>query len=121
MLCCPGQCDQAPCEPDRARSGYEWPNPTDLISRRWLRTQQVPYEVIPSPAHHVRLVSEPVSSIRQKQEIEVLVGGDERVHHEHGVRRRAIEVKHFRVCDRRPSVSELIVDIVERHIGKVAD
>ena len=65
-----------------------------LVFVRWLRTQQVAHEVVPSAPRHVeRRAPIAVVLVGQKQQIKILVGLDEFVHHQQRVVRRNVVIQ----------------------------
>ena len=59
---------------------------------RWFCAEKMAHKIIPTPPHHVRLAPEAVTAIRKQDEIEILVGLDERIHHEQCIIRRHVTV-----------------------------
>src|SRR5206468_374834 len=81
---------EAECRVPRSRNHAGVP---DLVLLGRLGPEQVLDEVVPPAPHHVRAVGPvAVPGVREDQEVEVLPGFDEAVHHQRGVGRRDVVV-----------------------------
>src|SRR5690349_22496370 len=76
----------------RSRFAISSPPRFDLVFLRRLDAEEVFDEIVPAAPDHVGLVTEAVRAIRQQYQIEILVGGDQRVHDKQGVAGRDVVV-----------------------------
>src|SRR5262249_56751073 len=86
----------------RVRRRRRGARPADPEARRRLDAEEVLDEVVPSAANEVRIVAKAVGTVRHDQEVEILVGADQRVD-EFDRRRHGGVLVHIAVREKQPA------------------